>query len=106
MAQREERAMAYRLATGLPQGRGHGQAEKDERMSDVLTLAEIQAQFAAEWVLVADPETNDALEVQRGTVLYHSKDRDEVYREAVRLRPKQFAMLYTGTLPQDTAIVL
>jgi hypothetical protein len=75
-------------------------------MSDVLTIAEIEAQFAAEWVLVADPETNDALEVQRGTVLYHSKDRDEVYREAVRLRPKRFAMLYTGTLPKDTAVVL
>ena len=75
-------------------------------MSDVLTIAEIEAQFAAAWILVADPETNDALEVQRGTVLYHSKDRDEVYREAVRLRPKLFAMLYTGALPQDTAIVL
>ena len=75
-------------------------------MSDVLTIAEIEAQFAAEWILVAEPETNDALEVQRGTVLSHSKDRDEVYREAVRLRPKRFAMLYTGALPQDTAIVL
>ena len=75
-------------------------------MSDVLTITEIAAQFVAEWVLVSDPETNDALEVQRGTVLYHSKDRDEVYREAVRLRPKRFAMLYTGTLPRDTAIVL
>jgi len=46
------------------------------------------------------------LEVQSGKVLSHSKDRDEVYREAVRLRPKRFAMLYTGTLPRDTAIVL
>ena len=35
-----------------------------------------------------------------------SDDRDEVYREAVRLRPKRFAMLYTGTLPKDTAVVL
>jgi len=75
-------------------------------MSDVLTIAEIEAQFAAEWILVEDPETNDALEVQCGKVLYHSKDRDEVYREAVRLRPKRFAMLYTGTLPKDTAVVL
>jgi hypothetical protein len=75
-------------------------------MSDVLTIAEIEAQFVAEWVLVAEPQTNDALEVQSGTVLAHSKDRDEVYREAVRLRPKRFAMLYTGTLPKDTAVVL
>ncbi len=75
-------------------------------MSDVLTITEIEAQFAAEWVLVEDPQTNDALEVQSGKLLAHSKDRDEVYREAVRLRPKRFAMLYTGTLPKDTAIVL
>lgn len=75
-------------------------------MSDVLTIAEIEAQFTAEWVLVEDPQTNDALEVQSGKILAHSKDRDEVYREAVRLRPKRFAMLYTGTLPKDTAVVL
>ena len=75
-------------------------------MSDVLTIAEIETQFISEWVLVADPQTNEALEVQSGKVLAHSKDRDEVYREAVRLRPKRFAMLYTGTLPKDTAIVL
>jgi len=75
-------------------------------MSDVLTIAEIEAQFVAEWVLIEAPRTNDALAVQSGKVLYHSKDRDAVYREAVRLRPKRFAMLYTGTLPRDTAIVL
>jgi hypothetical protein len=75
-------------------------------MSEVLTIAEIEAQFVAEWVLVEDPQTNKALEVQCGKVLYHSQDRDEVYREAVRLRPKRFAMLYTGTLPKDTAVVL
>jgi hypothetical protein len=63
-------------------------------MSNVLTIAEIETQFASEWVLVEDPQTNDALEVQSGKVLYHSKDRDEVYREAVRLRPKHFAIRY------------
>ena len=75
-------------------------------MSDMLTLAEIESQFVAEWVLIEDPQTNDALEVQSGKVLCHSKDRDEVYREAVRLGPKRFAMLFTGTMPKDTAIVL
>ena len=32
-------------------------------MSDVLTIAEIEAQFVAEWVLVEDPQTNDALQI-------------------------------------------
>jgi len=71
-----------------------------------LTAAEMEAEFESEWVLVEDPETNDALEVQRGKVRWHSKDRDEVYRKAVELRPKRFAMLYTGKMPDDTAVVL
>jgi len=75
-------------------------------MSEVLTIAEIESRFPSEWVLVKDPQTNEALEVQSGRVLYHSLDRDEVYRKAVELRPKRFAMLYTGTIPQDTGIVL
>ncbi len=75
-------------------------------MSDVLTAAEIESQFRSEWVLVGDPETDDSLRVRSGRVIYHSKDRDEVYRKAIELRPKRFAMLYTGTLPKDTAIVL
>lgn len=75
-------------------------------MSNVLTTAEIESQFPSEWVLVEDPETNESLEVRSGKVVYHSKDRDEVYRKAVELRPKRFAMLYTGTMPAGTAIVL
>jgi hypothetical protein len=75
-------------------------------MNRVLTVAQIEKQFESEWVLLEDPETNDALEVQSGKVRWHSKDRDEVYRKAVELRPKRFAMLYTGKMPEDTAVVL
>ena len=62
-------------------------------MSEVLTITEIQSQFHSEWILVGDPQTDDSLQVQSGKVIYHSKDRDEVYRKAVELRPKRFAML-------------
>jgi hypothetical protein len=75
-------------------------------MDDVLTLSEIEAQFASEWILVADPLTNESLEVQSGKVVWHSNDRDEVYRKAVALRPKRFAVLYTGKMPKDTTVVL
>jgi hypothetical protein len=37
-----------------------------------------------------------ALEVRSGTVWWHGKDRDEVYRRAVAIRPKRFAIVYTG----------
>lgn len=75
-------------------------------MDDVLTIAQIEAQFASEWILVADPQTDDVLEVQSGKVCWHSKDRDGVYRKAVELRLRRFAVLYTGKMPQDTAVVL
>lgn len=74
-------------------------------MSDVLTVGEMESRFNSEWVLVGDPETDDSLHVHSGRVIYHSKDRDEVYRKAIELKPKRFAMLYTGTLPKDAAIV-
>jgi hypothetical protein len=74
-------------------------------MSDVLTVGEMESQFHSEWVLVGDPETDDSLHVQSGRVIYHSKDRDEVYRKAVELKPKRFAMLYTGTLLRDTIVL-
>ena len=75
-------------------------------MDTMLTIDQIEAEFESEWVLVEDPQTNKALEVQSGNVRWHSKDREEVYRKAVELRPTRFAMIYTGKLPKDTAIIL
>ncbi len=75
-------------------------------MNEILTHAEIHSHFDSEWVLVEDPEVNKQMEVVRGKVVCHSKDRDEVYRKAVELRLKHSAFLYTGIIPKDTVIVL
>ncbi len=71
-----------------------------------MTISEIESEFDSEWVLVDEPETNEQLEVLKGKVLHHSKDRDEVYRKAVTLRPKRSAILYTGRIPDGTVVVL
>ena len=71
-----------------------------------MTVDEMREQFESEWILVQDPQTNEALEVLGGVVLHHGKDRDEVYRQAVARHPKRSAILYTGQIPEDTAIVL
>lgn len=82
-------------------------AAETSHMSRALTMVEIEAEYDSEWVLVENPRTDsETLEVLDGVVLCHSKDRDEVYRKAVELRPRRFAMLYTGKIPEDTAIVL
>jgi hypothetical protein len=74
--------------------------------SDLMTAKEMETDFPDEWILVGDPRTDDKLEVIEGTVIHHSKDRDEVYRRAVALRPKRSAILFTGHMPANTAIVL
>ena len=73
-------------------------------MAEVLAKAQIHEKFPSEWVLIGNPQTHELLGVEAGVVLFHSKDRDEVYSKAIELRPKRFAMLYTGDMP--TEIVL
>jgi hypothetical protein len=75
-------------------------------MDEILTLGEIEERFDSEWVLIGDPELDENLEVVRGKVVFHSKDRDEVYRKDMELRLGSAAYLFTGKIPEDTAIVL
>jgi len=75
-------------------------------MAEVLTIAEIRQRHADQWVLIGQPQANEAHEVQSGQVLFASHDRDAVYRKAVELRPGRFAFVYTGEMPADVAVVL
>ena len=75
-------------------------------MDELLTIAEIEARYPSEWVLLDDLETNEVQQVLAGKILYHSKDRDEVYDKVMELRPKHFAVRYTGTAPEDEEFVL
>ena len=75
-------------------------------MTAIMNVAEIEALYAAEWVLLEEPKTDSTLAILEGKVRYHSKDRDEVYREAIALRMARFAVLYTGQLPDNTAVIL
>lgn len=75
-------------------------------MANEMTLEEMESEFDSEWVLVGEPVTDEALNILQGRVLHHSKDRDEVYRKAVSLRPKRSAIVYTGRIPEGTAVVL
>jgi hypothetical protein len=77
-------------------------------MNDVMTMAEIESRFPSEWILIGDPQTDQYLEVLGGKVLWHSKDRDEVYQKAIELpAPKSIAFHYTGPIPAEgTELIL
>jgi hypothetical protein len=77
-------------------------------MNEVMIMAEINERFPSEWVLLVDPQTDENSEVLSGTVVYHSKDRDEVDRKAMELpMPRHIAVFYTGELfPEDMEFAL
>ncbi len=70
-------------------------------MNETLTFDEIKSRYAPDWVLIGDLDTDETLEILAGRVLFHSPDRDAVYRKATELRPGRFACRYLGEVPED-----
>ena len=75
-------------------------------MSEAITYAEIKKRYDGEWVLIVDPVTTKDLEIVKGKVLWHSKDRDEVYRKAMEIKPKHSAVLFLGNPPKGLEFAL
>lgn len=75
-------------------------------MDETLTIEEIEARFAPDWVLIGEPRTDDEQRLLGGMVLYHGPDRDEVYRKANELRLDRIAVRYLGRWPEDLVFML
>ncbi|MBW2058461.1 MAG: hypothetical protein JRJ26_13290 [Deltaproteobacteria bacterium] len=67
---------------------------------------EIRNTFKDQWVLVKVDKVDASLNIVEGEVLAHSKDKDEVYKKLLEIRPKEFSVEYTGMIPEDLAVVL
>jgi hypothetical protein len=65
-------------------------------MSEILTMEEIEKKYDGEWVLIEDVESNEQLEILRGKVTYHGKDKNELHRMAMKSKTKHFASLFIG----------
>ena len=72
----------------------------------VSTLAEIEARYDSEWVLIGDPEVSPDMQLIRGKVIAHSKSRDEIAQRDAESHLKSAAIIYTGSIPENTAVVL
>lgn len=75
---------------------------------EILTIDEIRKQYDSEWVLIADPETDEHFNVLGGSVVYHHPDRVAFDREVLKLtpHPSDFAVLYTGKTPEGISYLL
>ena len=67
---------------------------------------EIKNAFKDQWVLVQVDEVDASFNILEGEVLAHSKDKEEVYKKLLQIRPKEFSVEYTGVIPEDLAVVL
>lgn len=80
--------------------------ETSEVGDDIMTIEEIRLRYAPDWVLIVEPRTDEFQRLHAGRVLFHSPDREAVYRKAMGLRPDDFAFRYLGERPDDMAFVL
>lgn len=74
-----------------------------------LTWDAIEERFADEWVLIADVEMDDVMNIISGEVVVHGTDKDEVVREIVerhKQRVNGSAFLYVGEPSDEYAYVL
>ena len=62
--------------------------------------------YKDEWVLLDVKKVDKNLQIREGLVLWHGKDKNEIYNQLLQRRPKKFSIEYTGKIPDDLAVVL
>jgi len=72
----------------------------------ILTLEEIFSLYPDEWVLIVNPELDEEFSVIRGEVLAHATERDEIYSKLSLRNGKSVAIEYTGSIPDNLAVML
>jgi hypothetical protein len=75
-------------------------------MKKVFTMKELEALYSGEWVLLVNPRHIERLERLRRELVFHSKDQNEVYKEAHARKDTHTAIFYVGKLPEDLVVVL
>ena len=73
-------------------------------MAEKLSIKEIEKRYDQQWVLIVNPEHDGKDLVKAGVVLAHSRNRDVVYRRAMKLKPpRKIAVFWMGELPFEAA---
>jgi len=68
-------------------------------MKKIFTIKELEARYSGEWVLLVNSVHNELMELIRGALMYHNRDRGEVYKEAHKQKDAHTAIFYVGKLP-------
>jgi hypothetical protein len=74
-----------------------------------LTIEQMKAQYPDQWLLVANPKTDENLDLLEGKVIAHSADCQQIYDAIAQERNTRTGTLsieYTGSIPDDIAYIL
>jgi len=66
---------------------------------------EIVKKYKDEWVLLEVIRVDKNMKIKEGKILSHSKDKNDIYNKLVKVKPKKFAIEFTGKIPDDLAVV-
>ena len=75
-------------------------------IDQIMSLEEIFSLYPDEWVLIVNPELDEEFSVIRGEVLAHATERDEIYSKLSLRNGKSVAIEYTGSIPDNIAVML
>jgi hypothetical protein len=75
-------------------------------MSDLLTMAEIEAAYDGEWVVLDQIESGPGSEIVRARVVWHGKDHDEAWARSYDTDSRRIAVFYVGPIRADEEPVL
>ena len=69
-------------------------------MEEVLTMEEIKARYAPDWVLIAEPQTDEMQRLLGGKVIFHSTDRAALWDKVGELKLDRVAVRFLGEYPE------
>ena len=68
-------------------------------MSEVMTIEEIESRSSPDWVLIAEPQTDEMQRLKSGKVIFQSPVRGEVWDKAREIKLDRVAVRYLGEYP-------
>lgn len=74
-------------------------------MSEFLSVDQVQAKYPKEWVLLGDVRRDDRNQVVGGIVLFHGPGREDMYLEAVKLKPLDSATVPPKVVDSDSVFM-
>lgn len=78
-----------------------------QQYAKAMTIEEIRQTYPNQWVIIIDNESDQDFNVIKGKVLAHSPERDTIDQALMDYtQMPSLAIEYTGSIPEDYAVML